>query len=237
MTPGADFDALPTSVTIPANQNSTTVTLTPTHDGTPEWTDTATLQITALGTSYLLMGGGADHATVEIVDNDLDLVMQDLPEETAPQPNELNPGGFIGVNDWYGRIRELYVATIRTDQALQTGKVDSAKPLLASLRAGFYNLHAASKTLRANDIAYALELELQKSGPQVGQLRRLMSALQTAPLPRDSGMAAQGYQAARAELVAKAGSALADGKLDQDELKTLRAAAGVLYRGIGRQRE
>ena len=71
MTPGADFDALPTSVVIPANQNNTTVTLSPIDDATPEPTETATLAITGLGTSYTLMFGGSDHATVEVVDNDL----------------------------------------------------------------------------------------------------------------------------------------------------------------------
>jgi hypothetical protein len=65
---GEDYQSLPTSVTIPAGQHSTTITIAPVDDPYPEPNETVTLTLTA-DPAYTL--GSPQSATVSIADNDI----------------------------------------------------------------------------------------------------------------------------------------------------------------------
>ncbi len=66
-TPGADYTALPTSVTIPANQASASVSVSPINDAAPEFPETVIVTL-ATGSGYSV--GLENVATVTIADDD-----------------------------------------------------------------------------------------------------------------------------------------------------------------------
>lgn len=62
-------------------------------DNQPEWLETAWIEAVP-GTNCL--SGASAYAT--IIDNDSGMVYQNLPEETEPTPNEIDPGGYVARN-------------------------------------------------------------------------------------------------------------------------------------------
>ena len=62
---GGDYQAISGSVTIPAGQSSTTVTITPLADGVNDPNETVILTLTANPTVYLIGSPGSDTVTIQ----------------------------------------------------------------------------------------------------------------------------------------------------------------------------
>ncbi|MFN9369735.1 MAG: hypothetical protein ACK6CT_13385 [Planctomycetia bacterium] len=111
-TEGIDYTGLPPatggrSITIPANATTASVAVFPILDTEIEYDETVVLTLLP-GAGYGL--GTRTVATGTILNDDylLDLVLDGLPEETAPEPNELSPGAFLPSGDGRKRL-ELVV--------------------------------------------------------------------------------------------------------------------------------
>ena len=89
-TAGADYQAIPATVTIPAGQSSTTVLVTPINDATTEGAETVVLTISA-GASYTV--GLPANATVSIADDDAPVVTIEATDASASEAG-LDPGVF-----------------------------------------------------------------------------------------------------------------------------------------------
>jgi hypothetical protein len=95
-----DYDSEPFDagqVTFGAGEQNAWLALTPTDDETAEWTEDVVLRLSE-SSAYQISGDA--FATDQIVDDDpVDVIIQNLPEETEPSPNETDPGAFLAVND------------------------------------------------------------------------------------------------------------------------------------------
>jgi hypothetical protein len=98
---GIDYTGLPLatggrSITIPANATTASVAVFPILDTEIEYDETVVLTLLP-GAGYGL--GTRTVATGTILDDDyfLDLVLDGLPEESAPPPNELSPGALLPI--------------------------------------------------------------------------------------------------------------------------------------------
>ena len=110
-TEGGDFTGAPSgagvrSITIPATASPTssaTLTITPTPDTVIE--DDETVVIALQNGSGYTFDPNHSFATGTIENDDylVDLVLDGLPEETAPEPNELSPGAILPIGG--GRTR------------------------------------------------------------------------------------------------------------------------------------
>ena len=98
---GSDFTGLPPgattgTITIPAGSTSpVTLTIVPTADTEIEPNETVILTLQQ-GAGYAL-GTSVATGTIENDDYLVDLVLDGLPEETAPVPNELAPGAILPI--------------------------------------------------------------------------------------------------------------------------------------------
>ena len=98
-TQAIDFTGLPAgsgtrSITIPAGATTTSLTVFPKPDSEIEPDETVVITLLP-GTGYAL---GSKTVATGMIENDdylLDLILDGLPEETAPEPNELSPGAEI----------------------------------------------------------------------------------------------------------------------------------------------
>jgi hypothetical protein len=111
-TEGGDFTGAPSgtgvrSITIPATASPTssaTLTITPTPDTVIE--DDETVAISLQNGSGYTFDPNRSFATGTIENDDylLDLVLDGLPEETAPEPNELSPGAILPIGGCRTRL-------------------------------------------------------------------------------------------------------------------------------------
>jgi hypothetical protein len=111
-TAASDFTGLPAGastgvITIPANSSApgsaATLTITPTPDTVIEFDETVVISLLP-GTGYTFdTTRPPATGTIENDDYRLDLILDGLPEETAPEPNELSPGAFLPIGG--GRTR------------------------------------------------------------------------------------------------------------------------------------
>jgi hypothetical protein len=99
---GDDYTGLPfgsgtQTITIPANQPSATLEILPTPDTLIE--DDETVVIALQNGSGYTFDQTRSFATGTIENDDylVDLVLDGLPEETAPEPNELSPGAILPI--------------------------------------------------------------------------------------------------------------------------------------------
>jgi hypothetical protein len=111
-TAGIDFTGLPAgastgAITIPANSgapnSAATLAITPTLDTVVEFDETVVIMLQP-GTGYTFdTTRPPATGTIENDDYRLDLILDGLPEETAPEPNELSPGAILPIGG--GRTR------------------------------------------------------------------------------------------------------------------------------------
>jgi hypothetical protein len=90
------------TISFDAGSATATVTIDPTVDTTPEFDETVILTL-APGSGYTVGTTTPVTGTIENDDYLLDLVLDGLPEETAPEPNELSPGAILPIGG--GRTR------------------------------------------------------------------------------------------------------------------------------------
>jgi hypothetical protein len=131
-TAGSDFTGLPAgastgAITIPAGSgapgSAAALTITPTPDTVVEPDET--VMITLLpGPGYTIGSRSLTTGTIENDDYLLDLILDGLPEETAPEPNELSPGAFLPIGG--GRKRLDIVVRSPGDAGTITLTVPSA---------------------------------------------------------------------------------------------------------------
>ena len=108
-----DYDIASGTVTIPAGTDYAFVDLYAIDDDTPEWTKELNIRLEDDDENYIANhqfdgdgvdsdGDGSDEdpdGTVYCIDNDpADVIIQGLPEETEPSPNEVDPGGVLRPN-------------------------------------------------------------------------------------------------------------------------------------------
>ena len=98
-TEARDFTGLPAgtgtrSMTIPAGATTASLTVFPTPDSDIEPDETVVLTLLP-GTGYAVGSKSVAMGTIENDDYLLDLILDGLPEETVPGPNELSPGAEI----------------------------------------------------------------------------------------------------------------------------------------------
>ena len=111
-TVGIDFTGRPAgastgAITIPANSgapnSAATLAITPTPDTVVEFDETVVIMLQP-GTGYTFdTTRPPATGTIENDDYRLDLILDGLPEETAPEPNELSPGAILPIGG--GRTR------------------------------------------------------------------------------------------------------------------------------------
>ncbi len=83
-TNGTDYSTLPTTVTIPANSSSTTVTVTPLNDSAAEVPETIIATISANNTVYL-RNSAATTSTITLTDDDTPQVTVSAPDSSASE--------------------------------------------------------------------------------------------------------------------------------------------------------
>ena len=95
--PGSDYESLPETVTIPADQSQMRLVLSPTDDSEREWTEDVITQLED-GDYYEL--GTLSPVKVHIRDNDpVDIEADGLPEEWEDEEyNETDPGLYLDIN-------------------------------------------------------------------------------------------------------------------------------------------
>ncbi len=98
-TEARDFTGLPAgsgtrSMTIPAGATTASLTVFPTPDSDIEPDETVVLTLLP-GTGYAVGSKSVAMGTIQNDDYLLDLILDGLPEETVPGPNELSPGAFL----------------------------------------------------------------------------------------------------------------------------------------------
>jgi hypothetical protein len=99
---GSDFTGLPPgatagTITIPAGSTSpVTLTIVPTPDTVVEPDETVVITLLP-GTGYSFGSKTVAAGTIENDDYRVDLVLDGLPEETSPVPNELAPGAILPI--------------------------------------------------------------------------------------------------------------------------------------------
>jgi hypothetical protein len=100
---GLPFGSGTQTITIPANQPSATLEILPTPDNLIE--DDETVAISLLPSAGYTFDPNRSFATGTIENDDylVDLVLDGLPEESAPPPNELSPGAILPIGG--GRTR------------------------------------------------------------------------------------------------------------------------------------
>ena len=131
-TVGIDFTGRPAgastgAITIPAGSgapgSAAALTITPTPDTVVEPDET--VMITLLpGPGYTIGSRSLTTGTIENDDYLLDLILDGLPEETAPEPNELSPGALLPIGG--GRKRLDIVVRSPGDAGTITLTVPSA---------------------------------------------------------------------------------------------------------------
>ncbi|MFM7137332.1 MAG: hypothetical protein ACKO1M_09750 [Planctomycetota bacterium] len=105
-TEARDFTGLPAgtgtrSMTIPAGATTASLTVFPTPDSDIEPDETVVLTLLP-GTGYAVGSKSVGTGTIENDDYRLDLILDGLPEESAPAPNELSPGAILTIGG--GRV-------------------------------------------------------------------------------------------------------------------------------------
>jgi len=90
-----DYSTITTSVNIPNNQQTATVTITPVDDGTVESTETVTLTL-AGGTGYTV--GAPSSATVNIADNDVPAASITATDDDAAEATPSNSTGEFTID-------------------------------------------------------------------------------------------------------------------------------------------
>ena len=147
------------------------------------------------------------------------------------------PERFKGVDDWCGWIRGVYITTMKADKALAAGNADQANSLILSLRKSFYELRDQTKSLQANDIVFALEIESQKANPDASQIKSLTQKLAESKLSPKAQGSADDFVKAKSDYTTKVNPIVADQKIDGGKLPELRSATHTLYKAYGTQLE
>ncbi len=95
---GSDYTPLSNRLNFAAGHDSAVVQVFAKDDKVIEWTEDVTLSLPQDANFYIV--ANKQTARVEIVDNDpVNIILQNLPEESTGTPNETDPGAFIPVND------------------------------------------------------------------------------------------------------------------------------------------
>jgi hypothetical protein len=90
------------TISFAAGYDKATLTIDPTVDTTPEFDETVILTL-ASGSGYTVGTKTPVAGTIENDDYLVDLILDGLPEESAPPPNELSPGAILPIGG--GRTR------------------------------------------------------------------------------------------------------------------------------------
>jgi hypothetical protein len=191
-------------------------------------------QVPTLNKSYtatidLLMANKTSDAYAEFHANFVPAIKKVFSEAATSSPER-----FKSAEDWTAWVRSLYIATIRIDGVLAKGNATDAQLLLNRVHNDFYDLHRQTNTLKANDLAFALNAEVNQANPDLDKVKKLAGQLASAPCPAGSTLQPEQWQSAQTSFAGKINPAL---KSPNPDLGVLREAAKSMCDTVGKQLE
>ncbi len=186
---GADYTALPGSVTIPAGASSAQIPLTPIDDSTAEGDETATL---TLAGDFAYSIGGTPSAAVTIHDRPIDEWRYNV--FTAAELADPAISGDLGDADHDGLVNRFEYGV-----GLNPKRADAAEAFVAQLTPAGYLALTYTRPVRATDVDYIVEvaealpfwrsgaghtIEAQAASTDLTETRYVQSANSTSSVPQ-----------------------------------------------------